>query len=230
VFRRSRRRSDIAVSRDDRAWRGAPPTRPGHTTPFEESWMAGADLGRALAGGWRPAAQPAPIALARGEAVLAQAPVRVWQFIGQNVSYNQGFFVAFGSPLLVGASLLGSALYNSSQRRRAEAAAAVQWRPLAVGQLFLTDLRIALALSTGWVDIGYPYLRASTVDDSGVIVMLDGQPPIRLEVWPPHWFFVLMRFLAYGETIQVEVPPHLRRPATLDPGPADPTDGRERFS
>ncbi|WP_261556691.1 hypothetical protein [Frankia tisae] len=188
--------------------------------------MAGADLGNALATGWRPQPQPAAIVLAPGEAVLAQAPVRLWQHIGQDVTYNQGFFVAFGSPLLVGASLLGSALYNGSQRRRAEVAAAVQWRPTATGQLFLTNHRIALGLSSGWLDIAYPYLRASSVDAIGMIIMMDGQPPVRLEVWPPHWFFVLMRFLAYGETVQVDVPPHLRDPAPLGTGPGAPPNGR----
>ncbi|EIV96592.1 hypothetical protein FraQA3DRAFT_6496 [Frankia sp. QA3] len=198
---------------------GAAPAPVGPSNPYEQSWVAGADLGNALAAGWRPRPQPTAIALAPGEVVLAQGAVRRWQYIGQDVTYNQGFFVAFGSPLLVGASLLGSVLYNGSQRRRAEAAAAVQWRPTATGQLFLTNHRIALGLSSGWLDIAYPYLRASSVDGIGMIVMVDGQPPVRLEVWPPHWFFVLMRFLAYGETVQVDVPPHLRSPAPLDAGP-----------
>ncbi|WP_235186995.1 MULTISPECIES: hypothetical protein [unclassified Frankia] len=196
------------------------PMRPGPRTSYEESWLAGAELGEALTRGWRPRAQPVQIALGAGEAVLAQAPVRVWQYIGQNVTYNQGWFVAFGSPLLLGASLLGSALYNGSQRRRAEALAAVQWRPVCQGHLFLTNWRLALALTTGWIDIGYPYLRASGVDGDSMVIMLAGQPPVRLQVWPAHWFFVLMRFLAYGEIVRMEIPSHLQRaaaPRALEP-------------
>ncbi|KJE23826.1 hypothetical protein FF36_01759 [Frankia torreyi] len=39
--------------------------------------MAGADRGNALAAGWQPRPQPAPIALAPGEVVLAQGAVRL---------------------------------------------------------------------------------------------------------------------------------------------------------
>jgi hypothetical protein len=189
------------------------PIPPGPRTQYEQSWLAGAELGEAIAKGWRPPPQHAPIALAAGESVLAQTAVRVWQYTGQDVTYNEAWFVSFGGPLLFGASLLGSALYNNSQRTRAQALAAAQWRPTSQGHLYLTNSRIALALSTGWVDIDYRYLRASTVEAHGIVIMLAGQPPIRLQVWPPHWFFVLLRFLAYGEVIRVDIPPHLRRPS-----------------
>jgi hypothetical protein len=198
----------------------------GPRTPYEESFVAGAELGDALASGWRPPPQQPTLALGHGEVLLAQGPVRVWQFTGANVTYNQGWFVAGGGMMMIGATLLGSALYNSSQRNRAAAMAAEQWRLTAQGHLFFTNHRIALSLTSGWTDIGYRHIRNSGVDGAGIILMLNNQPPIRLEVWPPHWFFVLMRFLAYGEIIRVEIPPHLRRGPVLPPPSAElPADG-----
>ncbi|MBL7501934.1 hypothetical protein I6A81_37900 [Frankia sp. CN7] len=147
--------------------------------------------------------------------------MRLWQYSGADVTYNQGWFVSFGSPLTLGASLLGSALYNSHQRQKAAAMAAEQWRLTAQGHLFLTNHRIGLSLSSGWWDIDFRQIRSSGVDGTGIILMLSNQAPMRLEVWPPHWFFVLLRFLAYGEIIRVEIPPHLRRTPPVPP-PARP--------
>jgi hypothetical protein len=149
--------------------------------------------------------------LAPGEVVYAQTTVRVWRFTGQDVFYDQSWFVAFGGPLVLGASLLGSAAYNNHKRNQAMAQAAAQWRPTADGCLYLTSSRLAFALSTGWNDVYYPYLRATYVEPTGIVIMLDGQPATKLQVWPPHWYFVLLRFVAFGEVINVEIPEYLRR-------------------
>jgi|NGEPerStandDraft_6_1074524.scaffolds.fasta_scaffold31940_3 hypothetical protein len=190
---------------------GAPVHRP-VSDLYDQSYLAGVQLSRALAAGWRPPAQPANIALAAGEQVYGQAPTHILEYAEQQVSYTRGAFVAFGNPLLTVATVAGSVAYNARQKSKAQAQAAAQWRHADTGQLFCTQRRIALMGRAGWFDIYYPALRTSTVDIDGLIVMMDGCSPVKLQVWPQHWFYGLLRFFAYGEIVpyrEEDIPAHL---------------------
>jgi hypothetical protein len=191
---------------------------------YDESWLAGVKLGHSLAAGWRPAPQAVTIALAPGEGVAAQDSLWVRQYTATDVSYNSGWLFVAGGPVLAAASIVGSLLYNDNQRRQALASAAPQWRHIGSGHGWITSHRVAIMLPTGWIDIHHLELRAIICDSDGVILMRDGRPPLKIVIWPPHWYYVLLRFLAFGEITHLDVPEHLA-PHLGSPAPGPPALG-----
>ncbi len=191
-------------------WGTPPPAGRPELTPYDRSYVAGAELSRELTAGWRPPAQPVNMALAADEHVFGQARVQLLDYSSQQVAYNGGGFLAFGNPLLTIATVAGSAAYNTHQKKKAEAQAAAQWRLADVGYAFFTDQRIALMGGTGWADLYYGALRSSSPDLDGIVLMVNGTTPTKLVLWPQHWFYGLLRFLAYGEIVAYrDIPPHL---------------------
>jgi hypothetical protein len=51
---------------------------------------------------------------------------------------------------------------------------------------------------------------------------------MKLQVWPPHWFFVMLRFLAFGDIVQVEIPDHVRNEPRIEAISRD-SDGSDTF-
>lgn len=191
----------------------AQPSQNGELSPSEHDVLAASGLSEALRAGSRPQPIASDIVVGPGEAVYAHAGVQILQHTGAQVSYSRGGFLAVGNPMVMAATLAGSALYNRHNRRKAVAQAAPQWRHLDEGIMYLTNARIALQGRTGWVDVSYPALRATHCDGEGLIVYVNAEPPFKLQTWCPGWYYALLRYLAYGEIVPVAVPDELRRRA-----------------
>ncbi len=191
----------------------------GIANTLEASLRHAAQLAAALAAGQTPPPIASPIALLHGERLFSHAQVQILEYSERDVYYNTGGLVAFGGPFSLAASLGASALYNSHKRRQAERQAASQWRFLDQGLTYLTSSRFACQLSQRWADIGYASIRMSQCDEQGVTLWIGNAPPTRLVLPAPHWYFVLFRYLAYGEVVDVPAPPP---PPRALPGPPDP--------
>jgi hypothetical protein len=190
--------------------RGGETTSRGHLDSAEEGLLAAAHLAYALRSGWTPPAITAPIALYAGEAVYGSTGFHLFNYSGANVSYRRGFVAGFGSPLALAATIGGSLLYNSVQKSKAQAQARVQWRLVNEGVAHLTDRRFALQGRLRWHDIFYSSVKATECLDDGIVIMLDGQEPLKLSTPWPQYYFVLFNWLGYRSIPDVQLPDRLR--------------------
>jgi hypothetical protein len=154
-----------------------------------------------------------PIPLFAGELLHAGSQVTVSAFESRDVQYSQGFMLAGGSLPAFLASAAASMAYNSHQRSRAERQAAIQWRPAGQGQLYVTSMRVALQLTTGWTDIALDELRALEQDAVGLVLWRSGSSATRLETVNPSYLHVLLAWLAFGWVVEVIVEDELRERA-----------------
>lgn len=180
-------------------------------TPPEDSALAAAHLASALRSGWRPPPIEAAIHLLPGEHAVAAHPISVSQHYGQAVQWSPGGFLALGNPLWTSLSVMGTVAFNVVQRQRAQERARVQWRLHDQGILYMTTTRLACQLQQQWVDFAYASIRASGPDLDGLVIWHEGQPPIKLHLPFPDWYYVLLRFLAHGEIVAPHLPPEFCR-------------------
>jgi hypothetical protein len=193
-----------------------PPVLEGHIvgdlpgpTPQQQGQIAAVQLADALRGGWTPPTVEAPIARYQDEQIYATTACQLLEFSGANVNYRSGFAVGFGSPLLLAATIGGSLLYNSHQKNKAQAAAAPQWRGQNAGPLHVTNYRFALQGQLGWQDLFYNRIRASECLVDGIVIFFDGQPPLKLAIVWPEYFFVLFQWFAYHTVPKLTIDPSL---------------------
>jgi len=179
-------------------------------SPAEEWHVNAARMSEALRSGWRPHAMASPIPLFQGEHLHAGSQVTVSAFESRDVQYSRGFMLAGGSLPAFLASAAASMAYNSHQRSRAERHAMIQWRPTGHGQLYVTSMRVALQLTTGWTDIPLNELRALEQDAVGLVLWRSGTAATRLETVNPSYLHVLLAWLAFGWLTEVIVDEELR--------------------
>jgi hypothetical protein len=118
-----------------------------------------------------------------------------------------GFSFAWGSPLLVAATIGGRMLYNAHQQTQARMASAAQWRLSNEGTIFLTNRRVCLQGRLGWVEIGYEQILSLEPLPDGVVVYQAQLPPLKLVTSWLEYFYVMVSWLAFGRKV----------PFTLDP-------------
>jgi hypothetical protein len=144
------------------------------------------------------------------------------------------FSFAFGSPLLVAATIGGSLLYNAHQRNLAERAAAIQWRTINEGAVFLTNRRICLQGRVTWVDLDYEAVRSLEALPDGVVLHQSGRPPLKLVTSWLEYFYVMLSSLALGRKVKVELDPDFvaraRATGALREDPSGRVAGEERNS
>lgn len=194
------------------------PSNGGWTQPLQpedEATLAAVKLSRALQDGVLPQPISAPITLAPAEQVYAQVVAQVFEYTAIQVGRTRGTFVGFGSPLLLGATLAGSLVYNKVQKERAKVQAAPQWRPVDQGVIYFTTTRLAFQGTQGWSDVPYSAIRAMSLENDGILISLDGAPRLAFSMHSATWHFVLMRYLASGEVVPLTVDPGLRLRAEL---------------
>lgn len=179
--------------------------------PSEESALAAAHLASALRSGWRPPPIEVPIHLIAGEKAIAAQPIAVAQHYGQQVQWSPGGFLAFGNPLWTSLSVMGTVAYNVVARQHAHERARTQWRMADQGVMYMTTLRFACQLQQTWIDMPYHAVRSSGPDVDGLVIWLEGQPPTKLLVPSPDWYYVLFRYLAHGAIVGPTLPDDFRR-------------------
>jgi hypothetical protein len=163
-------------------------------------------------GGW--------MSLGPGESCRHQGTCTMSAYTSAEAAHNQGWFVAGGSTKMVAGSLAASALYNRSQRRRAEAYAAEQWRPVANGPMIVTTHRLIIAtnqwVSLSYANFEYAYLQephpSSWGFGTGIRFGVSGSDALFLQVpGQSRWLFVLLTYLGRGLIVDVAPSPSLVR-------------------
>lgn len=187
-------------------------------TAPEEGELAAARLAQWLKDGHAlPDVQPslpnmAWLNLDAGEGCKYQTDARSYVYCGADVEYNRGLLLVGGSTKMVAGSLAASALYNRRQRRKAQAQAAAQWRPISECTLFFTSARMIVAAAQ-WNSLYYHDFDYVSHDvmfgvGPGLRMGVGGSDPIFFAVgWQSLWLFVLLMYLARGEVPHI---PHSR--------------------
>jgi hypothetical protein len=204
VAEHSRSKRNRSTSAKDQGWG----LRPEQLEQAQRGRADDLDAARKLAawlraGGLPPAVANAHFVLWPGERLITHLPIDVWAYSGEDVQYRGGG-VAFGGTFMFAATLLGSALLNSSRRAAAEQAAAPQWRPYGPGLIYVTDIRLSLALQQEWLDLEYRTIRALDSDGDSILIVVPNLPPTKLRLWRPYTHLVLIRFLMTGQILSME--------------------------
>jgi hypothetical protein len=165
----------------------------------EQDWFAAQQLADALRSGWTPLPVSYPITMRPGEQVVQAESARLLAYTSFTPARSGGGFIAFGSPLLLVASVAGSIGYNAWRNQKNREEAAAQWRLAGSGVAYFTNQRLALATDSGWVDFHYSLLQATELEGSGIVLYEVDQPRVKVELHNPLSNFVLLRYLLHGE-------------------------------
>ncbi len=172
---------------------------------IQESRAEGRKLSEALSSGWRPEPIATPIQLQQNEYCYGQNNAQIWQYLEGDGNYLHKSRIGWG--LMGMAVVAGTAVGNSARKSRAAREAAPRYRLVEQGPFYLTNMRFAMQGQTGWVDLWYQDIRMSTCDSNSITLQLAGTPPTQLISWPIDYYFVLYRFLANGDVMQVPPDP-----------------------
>ncbi|GAA4096367.1 hypothetical protein [Actinomadura miaoliensis] len=155
--------------------------------------MSGGELNPLHAGG---------VVLRRGERAYADLPLEYSRFYGTAVQHQS--VVAIGSPAL----MLGTMAGNVIARKRAESAAAPQWREHQIARTVLTDQRIMIAVRTGWLMFWHGGLVefVPTPDTFTMVLSYADTEPVMLRGPGVPWVAVSMASLLYDAEQMSRIP------------------------
>lgn len=188
---------------------------PSTATSADEDWFRAHQLTNAMASGWRPTPQASRISPRASEFVAHAIPCGLNAYYSTTVQASRGGLIAFGSPLLLAASVVGSIGYNMWQNQKAREEAAAQWRYVGAGMVHFTNQRIAVASDTGWRNFEYSGIEAMEMEPDGIVIFENGRVREKISLNLPLTHFILLRFLAYGEIPNLGAP----APSGLNAGP-----------
>ena len=141
-------------------------------------------LSQLLSAGWEPPArQTDGLTLRRDERVLATSTHERWVYTGKAVNYSRGGFFAFGSPLFLAATVLGSVALSGARKAAAERQAATQWRFAGRGRMSLTSHRFVLWEQTMTV-IEFDDLLGTHLEGQHINLVVSSGTPMSLQL--PH--------------------------------------------
>ncbi len=195
---------------------------PTTATSADQDWYSAHQLTDALGIGWRPNPQPSRISPRAGEYVAHAIPCGLNAYYAKTVQAKSGGLIAFGSPLLLAASVVGSIGYNMWQNQKAREEAAAQWRYVGSGMAHFTNQRIAVASETGWRNFEFSGIEAMEMEPDGIVIFENGRAREKLTLNLPLTHFILLRFLAYGEIPNLGAPAPQPLPAST-PAPTPHT-------
>ncbi|WP_020579202.1 hypothetical protein [Actinopolymorpha alba] len=168
---------------------------------LQQGWQSACALYQHLRqGGEVPELPPSSLRMDPGERIYGDLVLGYARFYSTNVSYQQssGFF--FGSPAFIAAGLIGTAVVNAASRRRAEVAAAAQWRDHCQVRAVITDRRIFCDVLGRWLSFwheGVVELAADLTQWSFVARYQVGEP-LLLHGPAAPWAAVAFARLVYG--------------------------------
>jgi hypothetical protein len=171
--------------------------------------------------GGKPAATAPTIMCRAGEAQFGTFPADAQIYSGADVEYSSSMYAA-GGLLFTAASLAASAAINANQRRKAEAAAARQWRPLGRFPAIITNQRLLL-MTSSWASYHYHHLLMIEPFpmDYAVALHFEGVEPLRLRgPWVP-WATVAI----CATLFEAPWPPGYHPPPPLQPRPVPQQSG-----
>jgi hypothetical protein len=165
-----------------------------------------AALATSLRAGWFPPPMQVPFPLQADESCVGIVDAAGEQWLEGEGSYTHKSVAWAGglSGLVLGGTL--NAVGNARRRAKAARQAAEQWRHIDSFRIYVTTSRIALQGSRDWHDMWFSNLRTLNYDDAGVILQMSGNPASRLRMWPPDYWFVMLRKLAFNDIYDVNAP------------------------
>lgn len=161
-------------------------------------WHSMGMLVRHVQSGGKPATTAPTIMCRTGEAQYGTLPVDLHIYCGADVEYSSSMYAA-GGLLFTAASLAASAAINANNRRKAEAAAAPQWRPSGRFPAIITNQRLLL-MTDSWASYHYPHLVMIEPNPMNYAVALhfEGAQPLMLRgPWVP-WATVAICATLFG--------------------------------
>lgn len=161
----------------------------------------GQDLVRSLSGGWQPTPIVPPFHMPPSESCYSTHQVQLLRMLEGDATYTRRSAKGFGAMGLT--AVVATAVGNAARKRRAEQQAVAHFRPVDQGSLYVTSQRFALQGGTRWTDIWYSDVRMSYCDGEAVVLELSSSTPVQLRTWPAFAVFVLFRYLAHGEIVQL---------------------------
>jgi hypothetical protein len=172
---------------------------------FEQSLRLGRELAEYFQRGGQPQPQPSPIVLQPGEQYFGQVPAQVLQWQEGDGVYTSTSVFWFGGILGTVAALGTTAVVNGAARRRAEREMAARWRPVDSAIVHVTNRRLALEGNI-WTDVWYGAIRKSDCNATSILFEVAGWRSTCLALAYPHYWFVMMRKLAYDEVVMPPEP------------------------
>lgn len=181
-----------------------------------------AQLAAYLKLGGTPSVLQPSFRLLDGESLFASMEGGISTYEGADVVTPGSSWIAVGSPLMLAGTLTASALVNRSRKRKAQAAAAPQWREQNRGVLHVTSDRLILQGIHGWLDFHYEYVHAIEMTAAGLVMHFGEWPLIRIACPHPMWTYVAVSYFSLGNVIDL---PYEDRPAgtAIEGRPVDPT-------
>jgi hypothetical protein len=117
-----------------------------------------------------------------------------------DVTYGQSSTFIIGSPLLMAAGLIGSAVGNAYTRNKAANMAQAQWRPQGSVRTILTNQRILCDVTGQWLDFWHEGIVELLADlpQWMVVTRYEVGDPLMLRGPLAPWYTVAMTYIAYG--------------------------------
>lgn len=144
---------------------------------FEEGWQYGLRLNALL----RRREPPEQIEIWNvvpfdGESFLLSGQLDYARYYGTDAAYTRSTMVAFGGPLWVAGSLIGSAIGNAAARSRAERFARAAWREYQPLQVIVSNQRIRCNVhGRGWLIFDFSMITAVYPDPQRFSIVLEFQ-------------------------------------------------------
>ena len=169
---------------------------------INDSRVAGRQLTAAIQRGVPIHTIACPMRLQFGEHCVGTSHVGLMQFVGADVTWTEkhGGGWGIGSMLVMGAV---NAAGNSRRQAEARRQATAQWRLVDNGQMWLTNLRLAIQASE-WTNLWHEDINATSCDGLAIELNYPGMPPTRIRVNYADWWFVMLNWVAFSE---VKLPP-----------------------
>ncbi len=118
----------------------------------QQGLLAGGDLFRHMVtGGELEPLASTPIPPQPGETTYADLPLEYSRFYGTNESYRQRSLRVSGPPVFIVTALAANVVTNAAARQRAQMRAAPQWREHQVVRTVLSNTRLLVSTSSGWM-------------------------------------------------------------------------------
>ncbi len=180
--------------------RFGPGPLPSLTRGAEGDYQHALRLADCLRDGWEPPGMPHSIRVAPDEKVVETVGAHSTTYTGYTPQKRDGLaLIAFGSPLMLAASVAGSIGYNSWRNSQAAQESAMQWRHTDTGTLYLTDQRIVFSGAGGFESIAIQSIQATELEPDGFVIHLMGAPRRKYLVAHPITLLTWVRFLSFDE-------------------------------
>lgn len=190
----------------------------------EKEWSNGSRLYHWLASGGELQPVYSTAIMRAGEQIFADLNLSVSRYHAIDVTYSTASSVAFGTPMFVAMTMLGTAARNKRIRRDADALAQPQWRTC-VTRIILTSQRVSYLGQQGWVDFDHVCVREYAVTlGQHVVAQYSDCPPLGLFGPNATWIGVAWAYLLFGREHFLRLPwlhPFTTSPVLLPAAPVE---------